>query len=137
MMPIQPEPQALWQTFPPEWQEGLALFNQGKWWEAHEAWEVPWRVARGDDRAALQALILLAAALHKRWRMGSLTGRNFEKARRYLCELPAGRFGIDWPLLERRVAAALALPAEPEEATAWPQIPLLQRPASDRPGVTV
>lgn len=49
------------------WQRGLELFNTGAYWEAHEAWEEPWRAAPRDsvERLALQGLIQLAAALLK------------------------------------------------------------------------
>ena len=34
--------------------EGARLFNAGAYWEAHEAWEIPWNAARarGDTRQA-------------------------------------------------------------------------------------
>lgn len=42
---------------------GMDLFNQGYYWEAHEAWEALWRIARRGtaDHDLLQGLILLAA----------------------------------------------------------------------------
>ncbi|WP_261663317.1 DUF309 domain-containing protein [Deinococcus sp. Marseille-Q6407] len=108
-------------VFPASWQAGAALFNAGHWWEAHEAWEPVWMRASGEARLALQALILLAAALHKRWQMGSLTRRNFVKAQAYLRQLSPGVYGVDWPLLEQRVDAAL----EGEQPGPPPQLPLL------------
>ncbi|WP_370657324.1 DUF309 domain-containing protein [Deinococcus sp. KNUC1210] len=72
----------------PELWRGAQLFAQGEWWEAHEAWEGVWMVARGDEREFVQGLILLAAALHKRWHYGSLTHRNYHKALRHLELLP-------------------------------------------------
>lgn len=44
---------------------GVALFDAGRYWEAHEAWEGPWREATGSKKALLQGLILWAAALHQ------------------------------------------------------------------------
>ena len=43
---------------------GVALFNAGYYWEAHEAWEPLWLAhgRRGGIAAALQGLIKLAAA---------------------------------------------------------------------------
>lgn len=43
---------------------GLDLFNNGFYWEAHEAWEPLWRATGQDDprRLLLKGLILLAAA---------------------------------------------------------------------------
>jgi hypothetical protein len=43
---------------------GVALWNRGLFWDAHEAWEEPWRAAgrRTGVGRFLQGLILLAAA---------------------------------------------------------------------------
>jgi len=92
--------------------QGAALFARGEWWEAHEAWEGPWREASGDgrplqDRHFIQALILLAAALHKRWHHGSLTHRNYFKAERYLDGLAPVYGGVDLARLRSEVWAAL------------------------------
>ncbi|ANE44245.1 DUF309 domain-containing protein [Deinococcus puniceus] len=89
------------------WQEGIRLFNARHWWEAHEAWEGVWLRATGEERACLSALILLAAALHKRWHHGSLAHRNFTKAEQYLDTLPAEYAGIDLAGLRADVWAAL------------------------------
>jgi hypothetical protein len=42
---------------------GCDLYNYGYWWEAHEAWEGPWRSCRRDELQAhfLQALIQVSA----------------------------------------------------------------------------
>jgi predicted metal-dependent hydrolase len=47
-------------------ERGRALFNQGQFWEAHEAWEEAW-VDHEDDavRLLLQGLIQVAAGCHK------------------------------------------------------------------------
>lgn len=103
-----------------DFRRGAALFARGEWWEAHEAWERPWLTARGDDRAFLQALILLAAALHKRWAHGSLTHRNYDKALRYLDALPAGYAGVDLVRLRADVWDALHGPSRPESG--WPAL---------------
>ncbi|CAM3540019.1 DUF309 domain-containing protein [Deinococcus frigens] len=90
--------------------EGAGLFNRGQWWEAHEAWEGPWLEAEGQDRAFLQCLILLAAALHKRWHHGSLTHRNFDKALKYLDGLPEVYGGVNLTRLRSEVWDALHTP---------------------------
>ncbi len=46
-------------------ERGRTLFNAGRFFEAHEAWEELWREERGDARRRLQGLIQIAAALHK------------------------------------------------------------------------
>jgi uncharacterized protein len=45
--------------------EGIGRFNDGNFFEAHEAWEKEWRNA-GDSREKhfLQGMIMIAAALH-------------------------------------------------------------------------
>lgn len=48
---------------------GIDLFNNGYWWEAHEAWEVVWLAAGGRSSPCgifVQGLIQLAAAQLKR-----------------------------------------------------------------------
>ncbi len=46
--------------------EGVRLFNEGKYFEAHEAWELLWRKTGKEeqDRREIQGLIQLAAAGH-------------------------------------------------------------------------
>jgi predicted metal-dependent hydrolase len=43
--------------------EGVELFNQERFWEAHEVLEEIWHPATGADRDIIQGLILTAAAL--------------------------------------------------------------------------
>jgi predicted metal-dependent hydrolase len=43
--------------------EGIDLFNQERFWEAHEVLEEIWHPATGVDRDTIQGLILVAAAL--------------------------------------------------------------------------
>ncbi|HZY47091.1 MAG TPA: DUF309 domain-containing protein [Candidatus Bathyarchaeia archaeon] len=42
--------------------EGIDLFNQERFWEAHESLEEIWHPAKGLDREVIQGLILTAAA---------------------------------------------------------------------------
>lgn len=95
---------------------GAQLFNAGEYWEAHEVWEVPWNAAkqRSDLKEAnyVQGLILLAAALHKRWHYGNVTGgqRNYDKALRRLEGIDnaySARDGIDLEQLKLEVRQAL------------------------------
>ncbi len=48
---------------PQEYLEGIALFNQRKFFEAHEVWESVWMGSGGELRIFYQALIQAAAAL--------------------------------------------------------------------------
>jgi hypothetical protein len=45
------------------WEEGARSFNEGRYWDAHEAWERGWTRLPPDDRAYVQALIQVAAVL--------------------------------------------------------------------------
>ena len=42
--------------------EGINLFNQGRFFEAHETWEMLYQRAEINDKAFLEGLIQLAAA---------------------------------------------------------------------------
>ena len=44
---------------------GAALFDQGRFWDAHEAWEEAWLEEEGEVRQLLQGLIQVAAGYHK------------------------------------------------------------------------
>lgn len=99
----------------PDFLEGVRLFNAGQWWQAHEAWEVLWLRAVGQERHFLQAVILLAAALHKRWYHGSTKHRNYFKAEVYLNRLSAEFGGVDLVALRAQVWAALQGEQEPGE----------------------
>ena len=102
-----PPPAGLPAGLPPALLPGARLFAAGEWWEAHEAWEGPWLSATGDERHFIQGLILLAAALHKRWHHGSLTHRNYHKALLHLDRLPPEYGGVDLARLCREVWEAL------------------------------
>jgi len=43
------------------WEEGVAFFNQGLYWEAHESWEYEWKTLPEAHRKNIQALIQTAA----------------------------------------------------------------------------
>ena len=42
---------------------GLELFNAGRFFECHEAWEAIWKVSASSEKVFLQGLIQVAAAL--------------------------------------------------------------------------
>lgn len=52
---------------------GVELFNDGKFFECHEVWEIVWLKADGFEREFLHAIIQAAAALHHVQR-GNLKG---------------------------------------------------------------
>ena len=76
---------------------GVALFNDGRFWDAHEAWEALWLAASGEEKQFLQGLIQLAAAYHHVQRGTSPRGavRLFDAALRRLAPFPPEHDGID------------------------------------------
>lgn len=52
----------------PRFAEGVRLFDEGAYFEAHEAWEACWREAvDADARLLYQGLVQVTAAFHKRF----------------------------------------------------------------------
>ncbi len=45
--------------------QGVDLFNAGRFWQAHEAWEDVWRRKAGDCEYFFKGLIQAAAAFHQ------------------------------------------------------------------------
>ncbi|MBS1789276.1 MAG: DUF309 domain-containing protein [Acidobacteria bacterium] len=52
------------ETWPEEFLRGVKLFNDGKFFECHEAWETVWLKSAGVEREFLHAMVQAAAALH-------------------------------------------------------------------------
>ena len=104
------------------WAAGAELFNAGEYWEAHEAWEPLWLRSQGQERRLLAGAILLAAALHKAYRMGNPRGgrRNYDKALAHLAHLPDRYEGVEVRRLEAEVAQAL------DDPDLRPQLPLVK-----------
>lgn len=105
------------------WVETIALFEDGRYWDAHEALEPWWLAADGTARAFSAGVILLCAALHKARSMASARGgrRNYAKALRHLALVPDRYAHTDVRELEARVHAALR---DPHRATRWPHLDL-------------
>jgi len=76
--------------------EGVRLFNQRTFFEAHEIWEEDWKAAEGDKRLFYQGMIQAAAALVHIQR-GNYAGAIslYHKSHPKLAHLPAVWMGID------------------------------------------
>jgi predicted metal-dependent hydrolase len=89
---------------------GRRLFNAGRWWEAHEAWESAWIDEEGEARQLLQGLIQVAAGYFKatvhRRPSGAvkLLGAGLEK----LAPLDADAGGLELAPFRAAVASSLA-----------------------------
>ena len=101
--------------------EGIALFNSGEFFSAHEVLEDVWRAMPGGDREFMQALIQVAVALHH-YSTGNLDGARtvLARAAATLNHAPDDIFGIVLPPLrgqlddwQRALAAGLPPPPLP------------------------
>lgn len=85
---------------------GLELFNEGEYFEAHEALELAWRAERGTVREMYRGVLQIAVAYHHILR-GNYPGavKMFLRARGWLSPFPDLCQGID--LVTLRADAAV------------------------------
>jgi len=78
-------------------QAGIDLFNRGRFFEAHEAWEEIWRSTTPEPKGLFQGLVQVAAALHQHLDLRRTEGprRTLAKARRNLEPFAPAALGID------------------------------------------
>jgi predicted metal-dependent hydrolase len=76
-------------------EEGVELFNAGRFFECHEAWEEVWKRERGAKKLFLQGMIQAAAAILHVER-GNRAGAKslYAKARAKLDPLPYEYMGL-------------------------------------------
>ena len=92
----------------PLFRSGVAHFNAGRYYEAHEDWEELWRGLEGDDRLFVQALIQASVALHHLGRRNAAGARSLARATfAKLALLPASKWGLDCEELAAGLAARL------------------------------
>jgi predicted metal-dependent hydrolase len=99
-------------------QRGVELFNQGRYWEAHEAWEEAWTPDRhGPDRGFYKGLIQVAAGcLHYGRRNRRGTVNKWRSGAGYLRPYLPGHRGVDLAPLVADVDAFL----EAMDRESWP-----------------
>lgn len=71
-----------------EFRHGIELFNAGRYWDSHEAWEAVWKATAGDERLFYQGLIQAAAAMVHRQKgnphgIAVLSRKALEKLERF------------------------------------------------------
>ena len=76
-------------------EEGIDLFNAGKFFECHEAWEQVWNRSAGEEKLFYQGIIQAAVAILHAQR-GNLSGAAslYSKASAKLDHLPPEHMGI-------------------------------------------
>jgi len=90
-------------------ERGRGLFNEGRHYQAHEAWEEAWLEEEGEVRRLLQGLIQVAAGYHKALVQDrpSGTAKLFAAGLEKLAPLPDGFAGLRLDPFRAGVAAAL------------------------------
>ena len=91
-----------------DFHRGIRLFNQSRFWEAHEAWEAVWLRHPEDGRFFIQGLIQLAAAYHqlrRRIYRGFLI--HLRRAQERLVLFPDTFLSVDVVSLRRTIGEAL------------------------------
>lgn len=98
-------------TADPRFAEGVALFNSGRYFDAHEVWESLWRDCTTPDRRFVHALIHAAVALYQ-WGRGNRTGARlqFDRGRAKASEYAPDHLGLDSAGLWQAIAAVLDAP---------------------------
>ena len=112
---------------------GVELFNNRKFWEAHEAWEEIWKECEAESRIFFQGIIQAAAAYHlllvKRRYAGAMN--NFDKAMSKLTLFPAEFLEMNVEKLRKAVSESQAIAARlgPERLEEFPDsaVPTLVR----------
>jgi uncharacterized protein len=83
-------------TLPPLAVSGLELFNQGEYFEAHEALELAWREETGPVRELYRGILQIAVAYYHILR-GNYPGavKMFQRSRTWLNPFPDRCQGVD------------------------------------------
>ena len=83
----------LWVVADPHdhWQDGIAHFNSGRYWEAHEAWERGWKNLPEPSKTYVQALIQATSSFY-------LVGEGRIAPALSLCRLAKAKLAsVGWP----------------------------------------
>ncbi len=87
--------------------EARQLFNEERYWEAHEVLEGLWLIAKGEEKQLLQGWILTAAALvHAQKNEPAVADRMLQEALKRLQNPLASYYGLDVRRFLREVKKA-------------------------------
>jgi predicted metal-dependent hydrolase len=112
-------------------QRGLRLFNNGEFFQCHEALEEAWMAERGPRRLFLQALIHLAVGFYHCERNNPAgASRQLRKGLRKLAAYLPSCEGIETARLSREAAAALERIEAGAAVAGYPQIHTSSRAGS-------
>jgi uncharacterized protein len=112
-----------------KFQRGIALFNSGEYFRAHEVWEEIWLSASGRNKTFLQGLIQLTAAFHHLSR-GNLAGATslLKAGLAKLGGFPAENVGINLVALRTDSEKCLSEVTKSESSARFraPQIEMIE-----------
>ncbi|UYN89379.1 MAG: DUF309 domain-containing protein [Anaerolineales bacterium] len=88
---------------------GIALFNAGEYWEAHEALETAWKEERGPARHLYKG-ILQAGVMYLQIQRGNYLGmaKMYERCKKWLRPWPPVCRGVNVDQLRADVEAAIS-----------------------------
>jgi predicted metal-dependent hydrolase len=128
--------------YDPRYLQGIELFNQCEFFEAHEVWEDLWSETQGPSRRYFQGLIQVAVCLHH-FGNGNLRGARklYHSSRGYLTEYEPWHLGLNVSaFLEQLTVCCSELLAEAAveaEIELIPDtIPEIHLEQVDRPGLS-
>ncbi len=106
-------------------EEGIDLFNEGKFFECHEAWEEVWKRSDGEAKLFYQGIIQAAVAILHAQR-GNLNGAAsmYAKASSKLDHLPSEHMGLALGELRQALKDFFAVALNAGEV---PPLPKLRR----------
>ena len=92
----------------PQAEEGLRLFNEGKYFEAHEALEIAWLEEQGKVRNLYRGILQIAVVyLHAKRRNYNGVVKVYGRSQKWLKDWPEFCRGINVGQLQRDAAAVL------------------------------
>lgn len=93
----------------PKAKEGICLFNEGKYFEAHEALEAAWRAETGSIRELYQGILQAAVVYHHILR-GNYAGavKVFRRCIKHLKPWPESCRGVDVGCLRDDLSQVIA-----------------------------
>jgi uncharacterized protein len=112
---------------PNYYEEGIDLFNEGRFFECHEAWEEIWKRSDGEVKLFYQGLIQAAVAILHAER-GNLEGARslYEKASLKLDPIPHEHMGLAVGELRIELSRFIEI-ATRADRSALPDPPRLRR----------
>jgi len=114
-------------TYHPLYLQGIELFNECEFFEAHETWEELWTEYRGEGRKFYQGMIQVAVAM-QHFTNGNLRGAKkvYATSRKYLQAYPPVYEGLDLEVFltqyEQCFQAMLQYDEEPPKESPKPEI---------------